>query len=79
MLKSIAGARLERNLSDAGLDGGCVERRVRVGDAAREITREVSEQGAEPLVAGAHGHPGDAIPPDAWAGRRSRVPRATCS
>lgn len=60
VLESVALARLDRDLSDAGLGPGLLERRVRVGDAGREIAREASEWGAELLVVGmrAHSTPG---------------------
>ncbi|HEX6373036.1 MAG TPA: universal stress protein [Longimicrobium sp.] len=61
VLEAIADARLDRSLGEAGFSPAVVERRVRVGDAAREITREASEWGAELLVVGTGGE-GDAEP-----------------
>jgi universal stress protein E len=58
VLEVIAAARLDRSLGDAGLGPAVLERRVRVGDAAREIAREASEWGAELLVVGTGGHAG---------------------
>jgi nucleotide-binding universal stress UspA family protein len=52
VLEAIASARLDRSLDEAGFDRTVVERRVRVGDAAGEITREAQEWGAELLVLG---------------------------
>lgn len=59
VLEAVAGARLDRSLDEAGFGADVVERRVRVGEAAREITWEASEWGAELLVVGTHGHAGD--------------------
>jgi nucleotide-binding universal stress UspA family protein len=58
VLEAIAAARLDRSLGDAGFGPVLVERRVRIGDAAREIAREASEWGAELLVVGMGGHAG---------------------
>jgi nucleotide-binding universal stress UspA family protein len=58
VLEAAASAMLARGLDEAGFVPGAVERRVRVGDAAREINREALEWGAELLVVGTHGHAG---------------------
>lgn len=52
VLEAIAAARLDRSLDEAGFDRALMERRVRVGEAAGEITREAMEWGAELLVLG---------------------------
>lgn len=55
VLEAVAGARLDRSLTEAGLTPAAVERRVRVGDAAREIAREASEWEADLLIVGTAG------------------------
>jgi nucleotide-binding universal stress UspA family protein len=58
VLEAIAAARLDRSLGSLDFAPIVVERRVRVGDAAREITLEASEWGAGLLVVGTGGHGG---------------------
>ncbi|HEX5869440.1 MAG TPA: universal stress protein [Longimicrobium sp.] len=62
VLEAIASARLDRSLEEVGLGPAVVERRVRMGDAAREINREALEWGADLVVVGTHGRAGAGPP-----------------